>query len=617
MPWLLLLAALGACLWLLFLGDVLRAPGASDRAADEGRDGVGLRGVSGRTRNPSSTEGPALRAEGEARSRGVPRGAVTVRVLGPGDLAVPYAVVAAEPGPGATGAPVCATTGADGRAVFADLPRDGSWRVRAHVGWPPSAGTPPQDDHEELSFGLGTDLVGSTFSTAPGRVAGAPVGEAGIVLRVRSAARVRVTVVEADTGRERSDARLRWPGDRLRAKDTWVGAPATFVLAWDGTEPWSRQLARLAVDVPEGFVAWDPRAMQGEPCTRATEVRYVLPLRRSVGGTLAPTLADGSALPARVVFGRVGGVLFEPAQQVDGGGRIVLRGLPFHAGEPVEFGLESEDGAWSRKVEGRFPRTLGPLPPVTVLMDAEDATGGDVLTGLRRELRGDFVQSGVFFGPDWIELVGMRADPAAGAPTLRVRVLREDGSPAAGVWVEARRLAKRVEEPVLARGWYMGPAARTAWADARGIARLSGLEPGAHRLVAYQAGFVDAFLEADAPAEGEREVTIVEGGSGTLELIVVDEEGRGLPHARCELVAASLRAYVDLHEDVQRLDVFTDDRGRRTYRRVPTGPTALKVAWGSRTKDVDVVVRAGERRSVRVVLPSDQAQSRGTSSAPK
>jgi hypothetical protein len=57
----------------------------------------------------------------------------------------------------------------------------------------------------------------------------------------------------------------------------------------------------------------------------------------------------------------------------------------------------------------------------------------------------------------------------------------------------------------------------------------------------------------------------------------------------------------DVVDGVQRLDRFTDARGRRTFARVESGEVTVTASWGSRTGSATVTLRDGERRTLRLV----------------
>lgn len=57
---------------------------------------------------------------------------------------------------------------------------------------------------------------------------------------------------------------------------------------------------------------------------------------------------------------------------------------------------------------------------------------------------------------------------------------------------------------------------------------------------------------------------------------------------------------LDVADGVQRLDRYTDARGRRTFARVEPGQVTLHAAWGSRHGSETVTLRDGDRTSVRI-----------------
>lgn len=60
--------------------------------------------------------------------------------------------------------------------------------------------------------------------------------------------------------------------------------------------------------------------------------------------------------------------------------------------------------------------------------------------------------------------------------------------------------------------------------------------------------------------------------------------------------------WVDEHDGVQRVDPFTDHRGRRRLERVEGGEVELSARWGTRRGSVKVEVREDDVTRATVVV---------------
>ena len=85
-----------------------------------------------------------------------------------------------------------------------------------------------------------------------------------------------------------------------------------------------------------------------------------------------------------------------------------------------------------------------------------------------------------------------------------------------------------------------------------------------------------------------------------VEVVVLDPQDRPVPSAT---LAIRDRTVFDVREDgVQRLDMVTDHRGRRTFARVEPGKTVIRARWGSRKGAQKVELKDGETTRVTVVV---------------
>ena len=111
-------------------------------------------------------------------------------------------------------------------------------------------------------------------------------------------------------------------------------------------------------------------------------------------------------------------------------------------------------------------------------------------------------------------------------------------------------------------------------------------------------GHFPASASATVSVGRETEVVLREPVGARLEVTVTDEEGRPRPSAHVEISGALV---FDVVDGVQRVDTFTDPLGRRSFARVQPGEWKVTARWGSRRGSEHVVLRDGERTSVRIV----------------
>ena len=98
------------------------------------------------------------------------------------------------------------------------------------------------------------------------------------------------------------------------------------------------------------------------------------------------------------------------------------------------------------------------------------------------------------------------------------------------------------------------------------------------------------------------DATLRESRGASLDVEVVDARGRPLPFARLAFHEGPGFAYVTGEGGVQRVDGFTDERGRLHLARVQPGARRVRVSWGGRHALERLSLEDGERRRVRIVL---------------
>ena len=140
---------------------------------------------------------------------------------------------------------------------------------------------------------------------------------------------------------------------------------------------------------------------------------------------------------------------------------------------------------------------------------------------------------------------------------LEIEVVRADGRPAVGA---------RVRVPVAGEH-------RT---DETGVLRIEQVLAGDHEVVLDEAGLVSVAEQVAVVAGEVTRVVLQEPVGATLVVTVKGADGTPLPHAMVTVGQASGSPWADLAPDgLQRLDPYTDERGRRALRRVESGRIRL------------------------------------------
>ncbi len=657
LPTLALLAAgLGAAL--LWAGDDAAALLGFERgpgAGDVGRDTFDGRAPDG----PGPHAGPRLTGSAPA-TPGLTRGPVVVTVVdeGAGPVAGVRVLVRPRVDPPAGEPPavpglVLRTTDGSGRASFDDLPYDGSFEALAlaRAALPPLAeGAPlgpavairgtgqalfraltppgdaeeatitiverPGDGSEARPVPLLTDLptLGHLFRKQAPAPAD-PTADGSALEQVRATIRgpeatlvvprglpFRLEVRLAGDGRAlpgtrwQAAPRLEWAEDAFHSPRVAV-KPGTEAAVHVRVEPVPGTVAR----VDAGWSTWI------HPAAERLEALY--PLRPALDLVL---VFPDEVLPFREsdFEGRIevaGLGLEAPELAFVGHGRLRARGGSHCVTERVRV-TGTLAGRWSVRGEA----LVGPDPRATVLValevqalppapaPTEEPQPGKPLE-LRFELaeltvvnRGNAVR--ILLGPNVAgagsdgKLVILEEGAAAAAPApppgaLVVRALAPDGAPVPGAVV-------RVGE-------------RTLRADATGRARFEGLAPGPFTAAVLGAGATGSASGTVAPGR-TTELELRPGRGGTLDVELVDADGNAIPMGSLRVVQPSGLPWLDVARGVQRLDPFTDARGRRTLEGVETGRLTVRGSYGTRTASVEVELAEGQRVPVRLVLPVER-----------
>lgn len=337
-------------------------------------------------------------------------------------------------------------------------------------------------------------------------------------------------------------------------------------------------------DVGE-YVLWDADALSGILAAGVSEVVAHFPLRRAMA--LDVTVLDPTGRPAQgatvaaawVGGGRVGGGPWPV--NADGVARVTS--IPFLPGEPLiadvewtpEPGAQDVVPAPEEGPSAEAPvRTRVPAHPSTPWAVTVRLVGPRAFLSDHNESDNDVAASSA---PE------PSAPPTAPRGAARVRVVGIDGRPVAGatVTVGAVEVPTATDGEVTVEGLLAGDQTVTARAD--GHFPMSG--------------------SVQVVAGRTTDVELREPVGATLDVLVVDATGAARTAARCVVRTGGTIAPFDVVDGVQRLDDFTDARGRRTFARVAPGTVTLTATWGSHRAVVTRDVRDGERAFVRIELP--------------
>lgn len=315
---------------------------------------------------------------------------------------------------------------------------------------------------------------------------------------------------------------------------------------------------------------------------------------------------------------------------LDGFGRVTVRGVPFLPGQQVwlggkvkgyghlsalgRFGTDAREplaleGIWkpaapSRVAEARAAEHAAKLEAMRAKLELSlaqverevDETSKDLLTlEVVQDAKGRLRLIDARGGGEKI-LRGRIESEDKHLGKVRLLVRRPDGTPAAGAWA---RVGKS-----------------KATLSAQGTARFDALEPGTHQVQVMGAGATfTAQVVVTAGETTPLELDAPVGGAVHVE--VVDAEGRGLPFARVYVEQESGLAHADLEGDVQRVDPFTDHRGRRTFRGVEAGEVEITAVYGARKASVKVPLGDRMAAPARIVLPVPAPQPKTKAQPPK
>lgn len=488
-------------------------------------------------------------------------------------------------------------TDAQGIARFRDLPWTGAVLVagRARAAYREShAGGTLEERLLQDPSGVGSDLLGSCDLVLP--LAQAWVQGPDVTLRVSTGLPLDVHIEDAASGRPVSGA-------------PWSVTPR---VGWDEDSPHAATLPdrrgspvalALTVRPPPGMLAQEPGAWERllHPAAERAEIRY--PLRRTARVVVAfprevqpfhPEEWSGNIWVA-------GHAAPREAQHFDGQGRLVVDALPWLSGERVDVQGQIADrwivggkallGADARETVHVTLRAY-PMPDLRHLVAQFESNGAHLtvvhvrLDGTKIQLtlqqRVEILEQALQLDLSGVALAEPPPSPRYVPRTLRVKVLTPTGLQAARAVVTAQ--------------------GRSAVTDERGVATFEEFPAGESDLVVLGAG-AGVATKVSVTEQGETEIEVRAERGGTLEVEVVDEQGRGLPYATLAVEQPHGLPWIDLFGGTQRLDPFTDVRGRRRLAGV-LGDARVTGTYGSRSATAEVEVPEGSVQTVRLVLPS-------------
>lgn len=125
------------------------------------------------------------------------------------------------------------------------------------------------------------------------------------------------------------------------------------------------------------------------------------------------------------------------------------------------------------------------------------------------------------------------------------------------------------------------------------------------RILLVEPGMVQTQISLGGHTDVRKAILLKEGLGGDVLVHVLDEDGDDLSFARLWLHTATHNVptcWEDEAAGIQRIDHFTDHRGRRLYRHVDPGRATVQAVWGDRYGKAAVDVIEGRTAEVQIVL---------------
>ncbi len=385
----------------------------------------------------------------------------------------------------------------------------------------------------------------------------------------------RVVCFDVETGQDMPN--VPWGSGRLveNGKTILVGRSLA-------ARPGDTLIAGYFVTPPAGYVSVDGSGAQLAIARSATSLLFHHPLRREMPMEVTVKREDGK----RLVGAARAEMAFKFADPTPlrlekvSEGRYRIHGAPHISGH--EFGIDVHVGNVSGHWKGTMPghRTERMHTELTL-----SASGARLLDSFEAAPLNGTVGMGNA-GPT-IHV----PEPEHGAMTVTCRLA--DGTPARGVRVRGTGPAW---ETVGNNGrTHEGRYKVSAMTDASGRATFDAAAVGAWT-VSFR-GWLTVEGQAIVRRNERTEVALSEAKGGALAFTVVDEHGAPLTFARLTLYGKGDKAAwrpVPDQDGVQRVDDFTDVRGKRTIERLPAGSYEVAVRWHGRSLLMHVPVYEGK-----------------------
>ena len=386
-----------------------------------------------------------------------------------------------------------------------------------------------------------------------------------------------VTGLSLDGGGVRATSLIEGNESLERKRDTFVLPISEYAAGKSGSQS-------LSIDPPTGYAHTGSVSEYVDVSPSARSVHLDVPVWPEMSVDVRVLDATGNPVAgASVGAARITGIgAFGREQRTDAEGRVTIGRVAYVPGERAQVEASVSDRYGSGK--SAVLRSSGDRPVVEIRLPA----------GPRKRPRcGGVCGSGC-------GSVQLRYGhpPEGGTLTARIRVLRRDGTPAIRVTVRLISDARPGDHDGTTEDEESPPG--DSWAietstDADGIATLAGLHPDERATVqVFGRGFVSTELSVKIDSGLANEFMVVEANGGSLDLRVVDSEGRAVAAACIEVecwdfsIAGRVVDYVRLVGSTQHATLLTDADGRLRLERLSPGEQRITVKLGSRKAKIEV-----------------------------